>query len=262
MLYLGHVNGNLYRMRIDGSSPATDTIEAFSGPEIDGRDWNSSLLAFSTEGSLLLSDNDAQFDFESVGSSSFKSFRKWEFPVVAGQVTNIRLTWDDPAAQLNVFLRDANGQLVDSDMHQSDGAQKWLSVEPGENEAGAYTVAVKIQQGSTAYKVSVNPAEEPPVAMADFEFSASGSDMLGQWQVFKFDVDAGDLIDASVVWDDPSAELRLFLRDESNTVIDRDIDGSGSAESVSGVAQTSGRWSVGVKIQKGSVDYDVLVNID
>jgi hypothetical protein len=257
-LYLGHVNGNLYRMDIDGSSPIEGTAEAVSGPEIDGNNWNFPLLAFSAGGTLLLPNNDAQFEFESAGSSTFKSFKTFEFPVAAGQAVNVRLNWDDPNAQLNVFLRNANGQLVDSNTDQSDRAQKWLSAPAG--EGGMYKVAVKIQEGSTAYTVSVNPTEEPPEPLSDFVFSASGSETAGRWQIFKFDVEAGDLVDVQVVWDDPSAELRVFLRDESNSAVDSDTDGSGSIGNVSAVAENSGRWSVGVRVQSGVVNYDVMVN--
>lgn len=259
-LYLGHVNGNLYRMHIDGSSPIEGAAEAVSGPDIDGKNWNFPLLAFSAGGTLLLSMNDAQFEFESAGSSTFKSFKTFEFPVTAGQPVDIRLIWDDPNAQLNVFLRDANGQLVDSNNDQSDSAQKWLSAPAG--EGGIYRVAVKIQQGSTAYSLSVNPAEEPPAPLSDIVFSASGSETTGRWQIFKFDVEAGDLVDVQVVWNDPSAELRLFLRDETNSAVDSDTDGSGSVGNVTAVADTSGRWSVGVRVQSGAVDYDVLVNTE
>ena len=259
-LYLGFANGTLHRMDIHGTTPVANTMEAMSGPEIDGRNWDSPFMTFFSEGALLLTNNDAQLDFEAVGSSIFKSFRTFEFPVASGEPVNVRLAWDDPEAHLNVFLRDANGQLVDSDNDQSDDAQKWLSAPAG--EGGTYKVAVKIQEGSTAYTVSVNPTEELPESLADFEFSATGSEVVGQWQIFKFNVEAGDLVEARVVWNDPNAKLRLFLRDESNTPVDRDIDSIGSTGTLSAVAQTSGRWSVGVRIQSGAVDYDVLVNTD
>ena len=259
-LYLGNVNGNLYRMDIEGASPVDNTIELVSGPGIDERNWNYPLLAFAAGGPLILPENDAQFEFESAGSSSFKSFRTFEFPVEAGQPVNVRLVWDDPNAQINVFLRDANGQLVDSNADDVDNAQKWLSAPAG--EGGEYIVAVKIQEGSTAYTLSVNPTEEPPAESSVMTFSSSGSETTGRWQIFKFNVEAGDLVEVEVSWDDPSAELRLFLRDESNTAVDRDSDGVGSTGNVSAIAQTSGRWSVGVRVQSGSVDYDVVVRTE
>jgi len=74
---------------------------------------------------------------------------------------------------------------------------------------------------------------------------------------------AGELVEALVSWDDPAAEVRVFLRDENGAQVDRNSDGIGSA-SVSAVAQSSGRWSVAVSIitAAGTVNYDVLANTD
>lgn len=358
-LYFGRRNGYLYRAEINGSSPVSGTTEVISGPVIDSRDWDSPLLAFSSEGTVLPPPSQAQFEFESAGSSTFKSFQKFEFPVEPGQPVNVRLSWDDPNAQLNVFLRDANDQLVDSD-NSPTGSPKWLSAPAGNGgtytvsvkiqdgstaytvsvnpveappeestdfyasgsatsqsfrtfefpvasgepvnvrltwddpgaqlnvflrdasnelidfdnsqsgspkwlsapagDGGTYTVAVKIQEGSTAYTVSINPTEQPPEPLADFVFSASGDENAGRWKVFNFDVVAGDLVEATVLWDDPATEIRVFLRDETNTQVDRDIDDSGSPAVVSTTAETSGTWSVGVSVGSGAFAYDVLVN--
>jgi len=141
-----------------------------------------------------------------------------------------------------------------------DGTRKWLTAPPG--NGGMYKVSVKIREGSTAYAVSINPTEEAPVPLADFEFSASGSETVGRWQTFRFDVEAGELVDANVMWDDPNATVRVFLRDETNTSVDRTPNTTGSTANVSAVATTSGRWSVGVRVQSGTIEYDVLVNTE
>jgi len=99
----------------------------------------------------------------------------------------------------------------------------------------------------------------PNEPTADFAFSSSGSSTEGKWQVFQFDVTAGELIEGEVTWDDPSADVRIFLRDETNTQITNDTDG-GLPAMVSATAQTSGTWSIGVSIRSGAVNYDVLVN--
>jgi len=61
-----------------------------------------------------------------------------------------------------------------------------------------------------------------------------------------------------MIWDDPNADVRVFLRDENGTQVDRDINGLPAT--LSAVAQSSGRWSVGVSIRSGTVNYDVLVD--
>jgi len=77
--------------------------------------------------------------------------------------------------------------------------------------------------------------------------------------VFRFDVIAGEQIDVEVTWDDPTADVRIFLRDETTTPITNDTDG-GLPATVSAIASTSGTWSIGVRIASGTVNYDVLVN--
>ena len=207
---------------------------------------------------MLPPASDSDFEFEAAGSESFKSYRTFEFPVEPGEAVDVRLTWDDPDAWLNVFLRDADGNLLDSDTDPGGDSPKWLSAPAG--AGGIYTVAVKIKQGSTAYTVSVNPDESPPQPRADYEFSASGSETSGSWQVFKFDVEAGELVEAEVIWNDPDAEVKVFLRDETGAQVDRYADGGGSPATLSATAATAGRWSVAVRIVSGTIDYDVLVN--
>ena len=258
-LYFGSNDGSLYRATIvDGSTPISGTTELVSASGVNGLIWDQPLLAFST--GTVLPPNQAEFEFESVGSSAFKSFQKFEFPVQAGEPVDVRLTWDDSNAQLNVFLRDANNQLVDADNNPSDETQKWLSAPAG--SGGIYTIAVKISEGSTAFTVSVNPSEEPPTPLADFEFSSNGTANIASWQVFKFDVVAGETVDAQIIWDDPNAEVNVFLRDETNTSVDSDTDGGGSPGILSAIAASSGQWSVAVKIKSGATNYDVLVDTD
>ena len=73
-------------------------------------------------------------------------------------------------------------------------------------------------------------------------------------------MEVGELVEALVNWDDPAANLRVFLRDETTTLIERDIDGSGGSGKVSAVAETSGRWSIALENNSGSVNFDVLVD--
>jgi len=252
-LYFGRTDGTLYRAAIDGAAVVSGTTVAISGPGIDGRNWDNPLLAFLAEGMLFKGPDDAEFEFRSSGTTTIRSFRTYEFPVVPGEPVVIRLSWADPDAELNLFVRDANGDPVDSDT-TANGSPKWLTLPAG--PGGTYTAAVQIDAGSTAYALQVNPAER----RADVEFMASGSPGDGAWQVFSFDVAAGDLVEAQVIWDDPAADVNVFLRDETRSQVDKDNDGNGSPGTVRAIADTAGRWSVGVKIDSGAVDYDVLVD--
>lgn len=256
-LYFKHTDSNLYRADIQGKAVVSGTTTLISGPGVDGRDWDNSndLLAFLSDGATIGVGN-AQHEFESSGTDTVKSFQTFEFPVVAGEEVILRLEWDDPNADLSIFVRDSNDTSVATD-NTSNGSPKWLIVPAG--VGGTYTASVKIQSGNTNYNLRVNPFEAPPEPLADFEFSSSGSVNSGKWQVFSFNVNAGELIEGEVLWDDPTAEIRIFLRDENGTTITKDTDGSWPAM-VSTIAETSGDWSMGVSIASGSTNYDVLVN--
>jgi len=254
-LYFALQDNNLYRAQINGAAVVSGTTQTISGPGIDGRQWDNDLIAF-----LSAEDpnagNIAQFEFESSGSDTVRRFQRFEFPVVAGEETTLRLQWDDPNADLALYVRDANNVAVASDPSNA-GSPKWLTVPAG--VGGTYIASVLIREGSTPYNLRVNPVEAPPAPLADFVFSSSGTDTTGRWQVFPFDVVAGEQVTANVTWDDPTANVRIFLRDENNNPVARDIDGDLPAM-VEAIAESSGTWSIAVRIVSGSVDYDVLVD--
>lgn len=52
----------------------------------------------------------------------------------------------------------------------------------------------------------------------------------------------------------------MFLRDENNTLVINDSTTAGSPKTLSAVAETTGKWSVAVKIKSGTTAYDVLVD--
>ena len=260
-LYFTRTDSSLYRADIDGADVISGTTVLISGPAIDGRSWDNSMLAFLGEGTVIDAGGngvDAQIQFDSSGDSNGTGrFRQFEFPVVAGEPVELRLEWLDPDANLRLFVRDANDVLVASDTTGA-GSPKFLTVPAG--DGGTYTASVLVAAGSTAYSLLINPDEAGPEPRADFEFGSGGDQNEGRFQVFDFNVEAGELVEAQVIWEDPTAEVRLFLRDETNTSVARDTDGVGGTAMASAIAQTSGQWSVAVLIANGATRYDVLVD--
>jgi hypothetical protein len=127
-----------------------------------------------------------------------------------------------------------------------------VDVRIGSNNAVNYDVLVDTTAGFT-----------PPEPLADFEFNSTGSDGSGRYQRFRFDVAAGETVAAQVLWDAPTNEVRVFLRDASGERVDRNIDEDGSPVSVSAIATAAnaGRWSVDVRVGSvEAVNYDVLVD--
>lgn len=257
-LYYGLANGHLYRVTMDGDTPVPGTKELLSGPTVDGRDWSVKGLAFFSDGQLFNPAPDrAEFDFSSTGSTTSGSWQVFSFPVVAGESIDVQVLWDDPGAALNVFLRDPAGNTVVSDGTPA-GSPKWLNATA--SFGGSWSVAVKIKEGATDYDVLVNPFDSPPAPRAEHEFASTACDNLDSFQSFNFPVLAGDDIQVTLEWDDPTAQVNLFLRDESRSNMGSDTTLNGSPKTLSTIAGTAGNWSVGVKVKQGCTDFEVLVN--
>ncbi len=257
-LYFTRSDGTLYRADINGASVISGTTVAID----NGRDWDNNLFAFLSGGDLIGQVPVAEIEFESSGSQTNGRFRTFEFEVAAGEPVDVRLDWVDPSAQVNLFVRDASGTTVASDS-TSVGSPKFVTAPAG--AGGTYSARVLVREGATSYTLQINPVEgapEPPPALADFVFASSGSNDSGRFQRFDFDVIAGELVEAQVIWDDASADVRVFLRDETNTLIERDLDGNGSSL-ITTLAETTGTWSVAVLTNtETEVSYDVLVDTD
>ena len=258
-LYYALNNGDLYRAQIDGAAVVSGSSVLFGGPAIDGRNWANNMIAFASEGNALSFDASADFVFESNGSQETGRFQRFEFPVTPGEETVVLLEWDSLAADVDVFIRDENDNLVITETSQN-GSPKVLTL-PAVN-GGFYTAAVQITSGATAYTLQINPSvlPEEPETLADYEFSSNGSPTSGRWQVFRFDVSAGQLVEASVLWDNADANVALFLRDETGAQVARDDDSGSTIATTSVVVQSSGEWSVGISVREGQVNYDVLVD--
>ena len=263
-LYFARNNGTLYRAQINGAVVVAGTTQAISGPGIDGQRWNNRSLAFMGLGAAIDPrqgpGNTAELiEFQSDGSQTNGRFRTFEFPVTPGEPVDIRLAWQDPSASLNLFVRDANNNLVASD-NSSAGSPKFVTAPAG--AGGTYTASVLVREGATPYILQINPVDGPPPALADFEFSSRGSQNDGRFQRFEFNVVAGELVEALVDWDDVNADVRVYLRDENGNQVDRDTSGTGSGM-VSTIAASSGQWSVAVQVNSTSlVNYDILVDVN
>ena len=201
----------------------------------------------------------ADFEFSSAGSLDNGRRQVFNFDVEAGELVTAQVSWDDPAADVRVFLRDESGSSIDSDVDDSGSGMVSAIAETG----GQWSVAVIVNESELVrYDVLVDTTTDftVPEPLADFEFSSSGSTDSGRRQVFRFDVEAGELVEAQVNWDIVDADVRVFLRDETNTLVERDIEGAGTGM-VSAIAESSGQWSVAVQINSSdTVSYDVLVD--
>jgi hypothetical protein len=257
-LYYGLTDGGLYRVAIAGNMPIDGTVVQLSGPGFDGRDWSDSTLAFLSDGQLFNPmPNRAEFDFSSTGSTQSGSWQVFTFPAETGDSIDVQLLWDNPGAALNVFLRDPAGNTVVKDS-TPDGSPKWLNATA--TFGGSWSVAVKIKEGATDFDVLVNPFEQPPAPRAEHEFASTACANQNSFQTFSFPVTVGDNIDVTLEWDNPNAQVNLFLRDENRSNMGGDSTFNGSPKTLATVAGSAGNWSAAVKVKQGCTDFVVLAN--
>jgi len=174
-LYFARTNGTLYRADINGAAVVSGTTVAVSGPGIDGRNWDNTLITFLSDGEPIGTGIGAETQFEANGSQTMGRVRSFEFEMPAGEPVELRLEWADSSAQVNLFIRDPNNNLVASN-NSAAGSPKFVTVPAG--AGGTYVAKVIVKEGSTSYTLQVNPDEgapPPPAPLADFEFSSTGS---------------------------------------------------------------------------------------
>lgn len=165
-LYFARTDGHLYRADLNGFEPVAGTTTIVSGPTIDTRRWGSDLLAFIPDSAGVTTtpsptEAGAEFEFEFSASVAENSFRRYHFPVDAGETFVVRLSWLDPTAELDLRVLDNNGVRIAVDTTAA-GSPKELTVRAG--EAGTYQASVQIQRGGTSYTLQVNPRGPAPAA--------------------------------------------------------------------------------------------------
>jgi len=160
-LYYSLADGTLHKVDMIDGAPVVGTDLVIGGPAVDGRDWSGQDFWFrAPDANLMPAAPVAEFEFESAGSATSDSWQTFEFEATAGVEVNVKLEWDDPAAAVNLFVRDGNTVLVKDSL--AAGTPKWLTVTP--TVTGTHNVAVKIKAGATDYRVLVNPFNESPPA--------------------------------------------------------------------------------------------------
>ena len=166
------------------------------------------------------------------------------------------VSWDDANADLNVFLRDANGTTVASNT-ETGSTRKFLSATAV--EGGLWSVAIKVKQGAANFDALINPFGSPP-PLGEAEFRSVGSEFAGAWQTFPFAVRPNEPLTIQVHFDDPSAEIYVFLRDEAGRFVGRSVDGAGSPIELQTISGNSGVWQASVRVVTGQTRYQVVVN--
>lgn len=82
------------------------------------------------------------------------------------------------------------------------------------------------------------------------------------WRKHLVDVPSPGTLMASLDWDNPSADLNLFLFDETGTLVEMAIGPGNKPEEISYFASNAGTWKYGVKAKTGSANYTLTVTVE
>jgi uncharacterized protein YfaP (DUF2135 family) len=184
-------------------------------------------------------DPDAEHVFRSAGSAASGSWHVFEFPVaVAGPVTAL-LDWDDPTADLNLFVKDPTGTTVA--WANGSGKPEQLSLDA---QPGTYTVAVKIAVGAATFAASVDTP--------DLAFAFQGQ--VSKRQVHRFDVTRPRRLSFTLAWDAPKTKLSVALLDPSGRTV-LTLDGRARPKTATVDLPVAGKWRLVVTARKGTATY-------
>ncbi len=114
------------------------------------------------------------------------------------------------------------------------------------------------QQGFAVFDYLAGAGDTTETSGAEYTFSGTGSSDGDSWFVHKFPVEATGLLSAVLDWDDPAADVNLFLRDPSGTTVAWD-NGDAKPKELTHTVEELGTWNVAVKIKSGSATYIVTV---
>ena len=100
------------------------------------------------------------------------------------------------------------------------------------------------------------------LAAASATLFTGSVDAVGtSWRSHKVDVLEDSWMTATLDWDNPAANLNLFLKDPSGVIVAM-ATSTNKPEVIQYRTATPGRWTLGVKAKTGSANYTLTVTLD
>ena len=177
----------------------------------------------------------------------------WFFDVTAAGTISASLDWDDPDANLSLFLKDPSGTMVAAAFSPNNRPEQ-LTYEA--TVTGRYKLEVKAKRGSANYVLDVVHSDtgQPPGNSYNFSGNATS------WTAHTFEVTKPSNIDAILDWTNTSVSVNLYLKDPTGMIVARSLSGS-SPRSLSHFTTVTGTWLVAAKPKSGSSDYSIDVTV-
>jgi hypothetical protein len=106
-------------------------------------------------------------------------------------------------------------------------------------------------------------AEEEVAASSESGLTLSGSanDKSRSWHTFPFEAKSGDVITATLDWDNTRADLNVYLYNPAGTVVAYENSTTAKPSRATTTAQLSGTWKVGVKCSSGSAKFKIDLRV-
>lgn len=195
------------------------------------------------------------FTFTGSLSSSGVNWAQKTFSVPAAGPISISVDWDNPAADINVFLYDPTNVLVASALSPS---AKPESIVFNATQTGTWKVGVKARLGAASFTAMVTvPGPSGPII---YSAALDAAGTFGNGRLFNIPA-AGGTMNVSVDWDNPAANLNVFVYDPSNTLVAQSTSKTAKPEIVNANITVAGSWRVYIKAVTGAATFTATVTL-
>ena len=195
------------------------------------------------------------FTFSGSLSATGVSWMSKSFAVAAPGPLSVSVDWDDPAADVNVFLYDPTNALVATALSTT---AKPESIVFNATQTGTWKIGVKARVGSASFTATVTVPGPSSAVTYSGRLDATGT--FGNGRVFALPA-AGGTMSVSVEWDNPAANLNVFVYDPSGAVAAYSTKPSAKPEVVNASITAAGSWRVYIKAVSGAATFTATVTL-
>ena len=185
---------------------------------------------------------------------------KWKyqsFQATQGDGISVSLDWTTTSANLGLYLYKPDGSFAKT----VTTSARPKSIDFTATSTGTWKVGVKALSGSSAFSAGTTVSSPAPPPPDDKTFTGSLSSDGTKLAVGSFSVDSPSSVTVTLDWDNPSANLTLFLKSPSGTQV-ASATGAAKPKTITYQVKTPGTWKINVKAASGAASYTATVHLD
>lgn len=183
---------------------------------------------------------------------------KWKyqtFPATQGDTITVSLDWADSSANLGLYLYKPDGTFAKTDTSTA----KPKTVTYTATSTGTWKIGVKALSGTSSFTATASTSASSGSG-TDPTFTGSVDANGTKIAVDSFTVTAPAAISVNLDWDTSAANLTLFLKNPSGTVVASNTT-SAKPKTLTYQASTSGTWKINVKAASGAANFTATVQL-